>query len=391
MRKLINLGCKLNQYEGYCLLEALACLPELVIVNTCCVTKEAETKSLKKFRQALRQFPDTPVIASGCACRFHPEKYARAHRIIDNVARNAIIDGVKPKSDKARYFLKIQDGCNMQCSYCIVAKVRNKIQSKTLPRIKEEISWARSLGYKEIVLVGANIGLYGQDTGSSLESMLDSISRFPDLPRLRLSSIEPLFISEDLIRVLRSLPFCNHFHIPIQSADHSILLKMRRGYDRSYLSDTLDLIHANFTDVAIGADIIVGFPGERESEFLNTYEFVAEKPFTHLHVFPYSPRPLTEAFSMGDPVKAQDKKDRLWKLKKLIGQKNLEFRKSALNKTFSVIVENHGHVCTGLTGNYIRVEIDEPHESNALIDIVINEVGPVHTRASVVGKEAISV
>jgi threonylcarbamoyladenosine tRNA methylthiotransferase MtaB len=388
LRKLINLGCKLNQYEGYCLLEALPDLENLVIVNTCCVTKEAEIKSQKKFRQALRKFPDASIVATGCACRLHPEEYTQAQRVIDNVARNALIINTRPKPDKARYFLKIQDGCNMACTYCIVSKLRTQVISKRPHDIEKEICRARASGYKEVVLVGANIGLYGQDMHLNLQDMLLEIAKTNDLPRIRLSSIEPLFINERLIDALKILPFCHHFHIPIQSADDSILDKMKRGYDASYLRETLALISDNFTDVAIGADIIVGFPGEGKNEYLNTYRFVEQNPFTHLHVFPYSPRPGTEAFAMGDPIPAREKKNRLWQLKKLISAKNYTFRKALLNKTFSVTVEHGNGACLGLTGNYVRTEIDGPCRSERLVEVTINDVDPSHTRASLVNRHA---
>jgi threonylcarbamoyladenosine tRNA methylthiotransferase MtaB len=379
--KLINLGCKLNQYEGYCLLEKLSDLNDLVIVNTCCVTKEAETKSLKKFRQALRKFPSATIVATGCACRLHPEKYAQAQRVIDNVARNALIEKTRPRPDKARYFLKIQDGCDMECTYCIVSKVRTHVESKAPAAVAEEIAWAHALGYEEVVLVGANIGLYGNDIGQSLHALLTGISRMENLPRIRLSSIEPIFINKRLIDVLKKLPFCHHFHIPIQSADNRILNSMKRGYDETYLTHTIHLIHDNFTDVAIGVDIIVGFPGEGKDEFQRTYDFVEREPLTHLHVFSYSPRPGTEAFILGDPVPTQEKKNRLWLLRKLISDKNYQFRKSLLHKSFDVIVEKKNDTFIGLTGNYIRTEIDGPCPRNTRAEVVIREVEPVHTRA----------
>jgi len=168
LQKLVNLGCKLNQYEGYCLLEVFRDVEDLIIVNTCCVTREAELNSSKKFRQALRKFPHATVIATGCACRTDPERYARATYLIDNVDRNTTIKGILPRPDKTRYFLKIQDGCDMKCSYCIVARVRSTVESKTVTEVKQEVRWAMSLNYREIVLVGANIGLYGRDTNTSL-------------------------------------------------------------------------------------------------------------------------------------------------------------------------------------------------------------------------------
>lgn len=383
MQKLINLGCKLNQYEGFCLLEEFSDVENLVIVNTCCVTKEAEVKSRKKFRHALREYPAALVIASGCACRLDRKAYAGAKRIIDNVARNAIIKNTMPKPNKARYFLKIQDGCSMPCSYCIVSKVRQRIESKTIPDVIKEITRASSLGYKEVVLVGANIGLYGTDTNTTLVDMLRAVSKLNDLPRLRLSSIEPFFISEHLIKVLKDVLFCRHFHIPIQSADDSILRRMNRDYRVAYLSNIIDLIQDNFNDVAVGADVIVGFPGEGDNEFLNTRKFIEQKPFTHLHVFPYSPRPGTSAFAFGDPIPNTVKKKRLWELKNIIKQKNHEFRKALLNKNFKVIIEHDNAQCVGLTDNYIKTTIDRQCSPNALVEVTIEDVGIDYTRASV--------
>ena len=383
MRKLVNLGCKLNQYEGYCLLEKFSGIENLIIVNTCCVTKAAESKSRKKFHQALRQFPDAEIIASGCACTIHPEPYRQADQIIANDDRNEIIAGIKPKPPKSRYFLKIQDGCNLKCSYCIVPKVRSRIQSKPPSDINEEMSWACSLGYKEVVLVGANIGLYGQDLGMGLDEMLAKLNTSKELPRIRLSSLEPLFISQELIQTLKKLPICHHFHIPIQSADDSILKKMNRGYDVAYLSQAVASLRDSFADVAIGADIIVGFPGEGETEFFNTYQFLAAQPFTHLHVFPYSPRPGTQAYELGDPVPSSVKNNRLWELKKLIRQKNYEFRVNLLNKKYGAVVEHRNGEFVGFTDNYIRAKLDKPCVPNTLIDIIVTDVSPEQTHASV--------
>lgn len=382
MRKLINLGCKLNQYEGYCLLEVFSDVEDLVIVNTCCVTREAELNSHKKFRQALRKFPNATVIATGCACRIDPEKYAKATYLIDNVDRNTTIKDIMPRPDKTRYFLKIQDGCDMKCSYCIVAKVRSMVESKLASDIEDEVRWAMSLNYKEIVLVGANIGLYGRDTDTSLDELLVALHRIPGCPRIRISSIEPFFISPGLVNTMREISACRHFHIPIQSADDNILKKMNRSYDTERLVKTIGLITENFQDVAMGADVIVGFPGEGEEEFRNTYEFIREQPFTHLHVFPYSPRYGTEAFGLGDPVPKKEKKKRLWALRSLINSKNFEFRRQLLNKKLEVAVEHKNGECLGLTDNYIKVHIDAQCPRNELVDVLIDGVTEDMTHAT---------
>ncbi len=374
MQKLINLGCKLNQYEGYCLLEALNGIADLVIVNTCCVTREAELNSHKKFRQALRNFPDATVVATGCACRIDPESYAKATYLIDNVDRNAAIKDILPKPDRTRYFLKVQDGCDMKCSYCIVAKVRATVESRSMNEIEQEVKWALSLDYKEIVLVGANIGLYGKDIDSSLDELLKALNRIPNCPRIRLSSIEPFFITSRLVDTMKEISACRHFHIPIQSADNTILEKMNRSYDRKHLEKVIRLIKENFEDVAIGADVIVGFPGESQKEFANTYQFIREQPFTHLHVFPYSPRRGTDAFKLNDPVPKKEKKDRLWQLKGLIKQKNYEFRKRLFDKKFQVAIEYKNSECLGLTDNYVKVHLDEQCPRNELVEVVIDGV-----------------
>ncbi len=374
----------MNQYEGFCLLKKFADTEDLVIVNTCCVTREAEIKSLRKLRYAVKEYPNSTVVATGCSCRINPEKFAAAHQVIDNVQRNYLIKNILPEPAKSRFFLKIEDGCNAHCTYCIVPKVRDKIESKTIDKIKKEIDWALSLGHKEIVLVGANIGLYGIDRGLRLADLLKALGNMRDLPRVRLSSIEPKFIDTEFIMALKDVPFCRHFHIPLQSADDDILSRMRRGYDVHYLEMVLDLIDRNFSDVAIGGDAIVGFPGEEEREFKNTYAFIDAHPFTHLHVFPYSPRPGTQAYKLGDPVPKGEKRKRLWQLKELIEEKNYRFRQTLKSKLFTIVMEKHNGCISGLTDNYIRVTIDGNYCERRLLDVKITHVTRDRTIGDVV-------
>lgn len=379
MRTIYNIGCKLNQYEGYCLFEKYSHVENLVVVNTCCVTKEAETKSVRKLRSALRKFPDSTIVATGCACQLARGKFSGAHRIIDNVERNRLIQGIYPRPNRSRYFLKIQDGCNEKCTFCIVPKVRDTIVSKPIEIVIDEIHWARHCGYHEIVLVGANIGLYGIEKEMRLHDLLKALSTVRDLPRIRLSSIEPKFVDAELIACLKDLPFCRHFHIPLQSADNVVLDRMNRGYAVDHLQHIVDLIHAHFNDCAIGADIIVGFPSEGEREFQSTYQFVEMNPFTHLHVFPYSVRPGTVASTFGDVVSRQEKRRRLWQLQKLIAHKSYVFRKGLRGKTLRVIVEQHDGSVLGVTDNYIRVEVDEDCTERGVYPITVTRVTPQKT------------
>ncbi len=362
----------------------------VIIVNTCCVTKKAEIKSFKKYRHALRSFPTQHIVVTGCLCQLHPEKFSQAHDVIDNIQRNNLIQGVFPAPKKSRYFLKIEDGCRSECTFCIVPKVRDKIVSKSYSEIEHEIDWAVSCGYHEVVLVGANIGLYGADRGIRLIDLLKMLKHIHNLPRMRLSSIEPLFINAELLDSLKELPHCRHFHIPIQSGDDTILARMGRKYDVGFLKQILALINKNFDDVMIGGDVIVGFPGEGEREFQNTYDFIDASPLSHLHIFPYSPRPGTVAYDLGDPVSHEQKKERLWVLKRLMKKKNYRFRMGLQNKIFDAVVEkidgsDDSRFFTGLTDNYVRVVVQSTCDGQQLQNIRITQVTEDETRGAVVG------
>ncbi len=383
MAIVFNVGCKLNQYEGYCVFEKYCQDDNIVIVNTCCVTHEAEVKSLKKFRQAKRDFPDKKIIVTGCLVQLKPELFLGCD-VIDNEERNRIIADIFPAPKKSRYFLKIEDGCNQPCTFCVVSKIRKKIISKPVEIIKKEIEWAKSLNFNEIVLVGANIGLYGLDMGTSLVELFRELAKMREIPRIRLSSLEPNFINGDLISGLKDLPICRHFHIPIQGGDNKILSLMGRQYNSEYLKNIFELITKNFSDVAIGADVIVGFPEEKEIEFKNTYDLIKDSPITHLHIFTYSPRHITEAYKLGDPVSIAEKKKRFWVLKKLINEKNYKFRQGLIDKKIDVVIEKKRDVIKGLTDNYIRVNIDQPCNERELRTIKIIKVTETETAGIII-------
>lgn len=382
MKKLINLGCKLNQYEGFCLLKRFSDAGDIVIVNTCCVTREAEVKSMKKYRHILREYPTATVVVTGCLCRMYPDKFPEADHVIDNVARNALIADVLPEPARSRYFLKIQDGCTGACTFCVVSKIRQVVQSKPFAEIDREISWAVARGYHEIVLVGANIGLYGADSGTSLAALIEHLAQIPDLPRVRLSSLEPTFATADVLTRLRDIPFCRHVHMPAQSADDAVLKRMGRDYTTADLDAVIERITRYFNDIAIGADIIVGFPQEDQTAFERTVAFIERHPFTHLHVFTYSPRPGTPAFACGDPLPPHEKKRRSRYLYGLIKDKNYTFRKTLLDKVFDVVLEKTGVRSEGLTDNYIRVFLDDCPVPGGIVNALITDV----TRAGTTGR-----
>lgn len=380
MCTLFNIGCKLNQYEGYCLQKKFAKDASIFIVNTCCVTEQAAQKSRKKFHQVLKKYPSSTVVVTGCACVLHPDEYAQAHQIIGAPERSRLIENIFPLPPRSRYFLKIQDGCTEPCTYCIVSIIRKTLSSKPIDRIIDEVAWAQKNAYHEIVLVGANIGLYGMDSGKSLERLLAKLTTVKQLPRIRLSSIEPRFITTSLITVMKDLPVCRHFHVPIQSGDDTILSNMGRPYMNRDLRKRINELAHSFSDAAIGIDVIVGFPGEDNGRFLNTQNLIRDLPITHAHVFPYSPRPGTKVYNQGNPVPPQKKKERLWILKHLVADKNLQFRQHIIGREFETIVVRSKPKCIGLTDNYVSVELDHSLGRGTVAQVKIVMADPSLTK-----------
>ncbi len=282
---------------------------------------------------------------------------------------------------RTRGFLKIQDGCDNRCSYCIVPLARGSSRSATLGEVLHEFKCLVDRGCPEVVLTGVHIGKYGSDLeqSSSLTNILQMLVQSRGGTRIRLSSIEPNEITEEMINYLGQ-GLCRHLHIPLQSGDDAILASMKRNYSSSFYEDLLEHIAKRVPGVALGADIIVGYPGEGENEFQNTMRIVERSPLTHLHVFSYSPRPGTPAAEMTCQVPEQIKKERSVSLRVLGMKKNLLFRKMHQGSDFDVIVEDKidrdTGLLTGLTDNYIRVMIygAKKEDIGKKIRVRINEV-----------------
>jgi threonylcarbamoyladenosine tRNA methylthiotransferase MtaB len=272
---------------------------------------------------------------------------------------------IKNFSAKTRFFLKIQDGCNARCSYCIVPRVRGKSRSMAPKTVLDLLSTIGSSGYKEAVLTGIHLGAYGLDLSpqTSLLNLLRAIGKQIPIPRVRLSSIEPNEINQELIDFLAdSKLVCHHLHLPLQSGDNTILRKMNRPYSaENFHSLVLKLTNA-IKDLAIGVDVIVGFPGEGEEEFYPTLHLLEELSITYLHVFPFSPRKGTSAFSLPEKVNGNTVKKRGEILRRLSKKKRESFYRSYLNKKLSILIEARRHRKTGLlkglSQNYIPVLID---------------------------------
>ena len=382
---------------------------DIYIVNTCTVTSTADAKSRKALRKAKQRNPEALVVATGCYSEVYPEeleKLPEVDFITGNLEKFKMVElvekrlsGKLPKvtvkgvwSDRkflplsirsfegrTRAFLKVQQGCQLFCSYCIIPKARGAMVSET-PR--EVISQVRELveqGYKEIVLTGTHLGSYGIDLEGNwnLARLVEEIVKIPGLYRLRLSSIEPMEFSEELISVVTECEkVAPHLHIPLQSGSRRILEAMNRRYTPEDYRKVIEKILSK-RDMCIGTDVMVGFPGEGKEEFKETKAFIEELPFGYLHVFPYSPRRGTAAAKMKDSVSPQEKKERAAILRKLGEEKSLAYRKRFIGKELeSLVLSNLGDGrSVTLSGNYIRCIVDEKLPPGEVVKVILKEAG----------------
>jgi threonylcarbamoyladenosine tRNA methylthiotransferase MtaB len=398
-----TLGCKVNQFETSYFLEVLKQAgyrvvsfterADIYIVHSCAVTARAGAQARQLLRRARRSNPDALVVAAGCYAQLEGERIARdglATHILGNPAKFDLIAWLRrpgsfespclslepgPRScaefeitpvssmhtGRTRAMLKVQDGCDSFCSYCVVPHVRGKSRSLPPELVFSQLQKLSRAGYQEVVLTGIHLGKWGQDLlpAQNLPDLLERLCTDGPRPgRLRLSSIEPEEFDSRLIQVVSSAPWiCRHFHIPLQSADPLILAKMRRSYGPQYYRELVCRLHADFAQAAIGADVIVGFPGESEKQFENTLEFIQNLPLSYLHVFPFSPRPGVAAADFKGRVQGDELKRRVSFLQKLGGQKKRAFRQSLIGQHLEVLVESEVRpgLWEGLSSNYVKV------------------------------------
>ena len=406
-----TLGCKVNFFDSAAMSESLRgggfeVIPfpasaDIYIINTCTVTESTDAQSRQLIRRALRMNPDAPVIVTGCYAQHSADAIAaisdRLH-ILGNQEKGDILSYLRnitgdssriicvsdiasvknlsapalPASfNRTRAFLKIQDGCNAACSYCIVPSVRGSSRSIPLKDALENITSLARSGFREIVLTGIHMGAYGLDLAPQ-KSLIDLLQHLAEDERLsgiriRLSSIEPNEITDELIDFLsRTAMVCPHLHIPLQSGDEIILRGMNRGYTPAGFKYIIEKLTSSIPDLNIGVDVIAGFPGETEAHFENTLRFIQNLPVGYLHVFPYSRRPGTPAALMPDHVPENIKKQRTAMLREISLSKKKRFYTSFLNKLLAVLVEGKRDRKTrrlkGFSSNYIPVLIDGTDE-----------------------------
>jgi threonylcarbamoyladenosine tRNA methylthiotransferase MtaB len=375
----ITLGCRTNQAESARLEQMISDRghqivnlnegADICVINTCSVTAKADYQSRQSISRAIKAKAE--VIVTGCYAEMNRNLLKDNRpglKVIGNKHKSSIINLIPSSSSSTasentsklrhRPTIKVQDGCNNACSYCIIPSARGKSRSVDPQEIINEVRKLESLGFEEIVLSGIHLGIYGTDLtlDYNLARLLEEILNVTTKARIRLSSIEIKELNDQLINVLEHERICRHLHIPIQSADDTILAMMNRTYTVKEYSLILDKISRKFSNMSIGTDIIVGFPTEEESHFNNMMTFLDSRPFTYLHVFPFSLRPGTVAAGLNPQVSEFIKKQRVSKARQLSVRKKAAFIESNVGLEHEILIEtaNQNEVI-GTTSNYIKV------------------------------------
>jgi threonylcarbamoyladenosine tRNA methylthiotransferase MtaB len=399
-----TLGCKINQYdsaviqdrlEGKHLFVPFGDEADCYVINTCTVTDRADWEARQLVRRAKRANPAARVLVTGCYAQVNPDEVAQVSGVDYVVGLNRLDDllrfveapaqdstqvavsdvkrergvpvlGTRALPGHTRAFLKIQEGCNYTCTYCIIPTARGLSRSVTPRAVLEQVRRLADAGYKEIVLTGIHLGGYGQDLNPKIDltGLVETIAASGLIPRLRLSSLDPREVPDRLLEVMAgSEIICPHLHICAQAGDDGILKQMRRNYDTAYYGDLLWRIRARLPDAALGSDIIVGFPGETDAQFEASLAYFATAPLTYFHVFPYSSRRGTVAVSLPDKVPDAVKKARSRRMRELGVGKKKEFCLGFVGQTADVLVEEKIDNTTGLrrgfSRNYLPVAVAE--------------------------------
>jgi len=375
--KFFTLGCKVNQYDTQSIREKFLSSgykesgknskADTYLINTCTVTHRADSESLNLIRRAKKENPKAKIIVTGCLAELDSARIKKigVNSIVKNKDKNKIsnINGISDFKAHARAFLKIQDGCDNYCSYCKVPLVRGRSRSRPLSKIVQEAGRLVNKGFKEIVLTGICLGLYGKDLKPkmSLVRVIDRLEKIDGLLRIRLSSIEAGDVTKELIRKMKnSKKLCPHLHIPIQSGDDQVLKKMRRKYtSRDYLN-LIRRIKKQVPEAAITTDVLVGFPQEEEVNFKNTLDLVKKIAPLRTHIFPYSKREGTTAsINFKKEVAPEVIKKRVFLLKNLADMCSLKYRNKFLGRKLDVLIEgnfkDNPFLWEGHTDNYLKV------------------------------------
>ena len=420
-----TLGCKLNFSEtstigsqflsnGYEVVDFWNSInspvekADIYIFNTCSVTENAEKECRQLVRRALRKNPNAFVAVTGCYAQLRPEEISKIDGVdvvlgsnekfklfslIDNFQKNELACiyvsptqqlnefGAAHSTDadiRTRAYFKIQDGCDYKCSFCTIPLARGNSRSMSPGELIKEFSLLIEKGYKEIILTGVNVGDYGKAFENNLHNVLLKMINIPGDFRIRISSIEPNLLTDDIIELTaESEKMCKHFHIPLQSGSPNILKLMQRRYKVTDYSKLIFKLKERIPELGIGVDVITGFPGESKENFLETYEFIRELPVSYLHVFTYSERPDTKAINLPNPVEVNERRIRTNMLRILSMKKKNAFYSEGIGKKHKVLfeAESDNGMMKGFSSNYIRIEAPFDYNLvNKFSDVMITEV-----------------
>ena len=377
---------------------------DIYVLNTCSVTENADKEARKLIRQAKRKNPDSSVAVIGCYAQLKPDEIAKIDgvdmvlgsaekfNILDHLDKmameqdttilNSSIDSVKDfrpsfsMGERTRSYLKVQDGCDYTCSFCTIPLARGRSRNTDIVNTMKVAREVVSQGAKEIVLTGVNVGDYGKGSDETFQDLLIELDSLEGIERIRISSIEPNLLNQDIIEFCNSSNlFMPHYHVPLQSGSNKILRAMRRRYDRSLYGSRVELIKSLDPDACIGADVIVGFPGETNDDFLDTYNFIKDQDISYLHVFTYSEREGTDAIHHSNHVPKDERSERSKMLHILSDKKRRLFNESFIGSKRDVLYENNKNgFIYGHSDNYIRVKVNAPSD-------IINTVKPTAFKA----------
>lgn len=411
---ILTFGCKVNSYESEFMKELLISHgyiynedeknSDIVIVNTCSVTNTADNKCKKTIRSIRRDNKNTILVVCGCTAENHREELndLDIDILIGNKDKSKIVEmiedykitnkkyikfydgrlkefedmNVESFTDLTRAYVKIQDGCNNYCAYCIIPYVRGNIRSKKFDEAVNEIKTLVNKGHKEIVFTGINTGAYGKETGLyDLTDLIREISKIEELDRIRVSSIEITEINDKFIEEMRVNPkLCAHLHVSLQSGSERILQIMNRKYTKAEYLEKINKLKKARPEINLTTDVIVGFPTETEEEFQECIEYCKIVGFSKIHVFPYSKREGTKAASMDGHLPNVIKKERARRLIEIDNDLQLEYNKKFIGKVVSVLIEEIiDGKSIGHTQNFLKVEINKELENNTIVDVIIKE------------------
>ncbi|WP_271629679.1 tRNA (N(6)-L-threonylcarbamoyladenosine(37)-C(2))-methylthiotransferase MtaB [Caldicellulosiruptor sp. DIB 104C] len=395
-----TLGCKVNQYETQAIAETFERLgyeivdfdqeADIYVINTCTVTNVSDRKSRQAIKRAKKTSPDSIVVVMGCYPQVYPQEVQKIEGVdiivgtrdrekiveyvteylkqkkkilaVNNEYKRDTFEELKISSfnERTRAFIKIEEGCEQFCSYCIIPYARGSVVSRSLSSILDEVQRLASNGYKEFVITGINISAYGKDLDYkvTLLDVIEEISKIEKVRRIRLSSLEPIVMKEDFIkRLVKIEKLCHHLHLSLQSGSDKILKLMNRHYTTDEYRQIVEMVRGYWDDVAFTTDIIVGFPGESDEDFERTVEFVKEIGFSRIHVFRFSPKKGTNAYNMPNQVSSAEKEKRSEILKSVARKLSFGFHKKFEGKIVDVLIEENSTFegyFEGYSGNYIR-------------------------------------